>query len=189
MYLFFFLAFIIVILLDSYVPKDSFLNIENSTYESLQYIILLSGAGFALRDILKSNDYHVKNLGKASLPAWLVIQGREINWFRVYYQYATIYKKTIAYPIITIMLLYATYMIYKHKIFINIWILLKNKLLPRAEFFTLFLLAFGHYLGEKILHSAFIEMSMEFFCYTNLFLITYRVRTLFNDEKYKHLLK
>lgn len=189
MYLLFFAVFIFIILINPYVPADSILRIENSLYESLQYIVLLVGAGFALKDLHSTTNPRVYSLAQASLPAWLLIQGREINWGRVIFQYAQIYKLTIAYPIVAFLFLYSLYKVCKHKIFQNIWRLLKNKLLPRYEFITLFLFAFGHYWGEKVIYSTFIEMSMEWACYVNLLLITYRVRELFKNDDYQHLLK
>ena len=130
MYILFIIAFIVILCIDPYIPKDSFLNVENGLYESLQYIILLSGAGLSLKDLLYNSNQHVHTLSQAALPAWLLIQAREINWGRVYYQYNPIYKVTIAYPIVTFLILYSLYKIIKHHIFTNIWRLLKNKLLP-----------------------------------------------------------
>lgn len=178
---FFFAAFVLTFLVDFFVPKSSFLRIENSWYESLQYIILGIGFCLAWKDILRGVSKEIKILGWAAAPAWLVILGREINWGNVYFSYPNAYKYWIAYPIVTGLILFSCFLIFRYHMIRNIIRMIRSGDLPISECISLLLLVLGHYVGEKMLNSSFIEMTMEFFCYLNLLWIVLRIRNFYRS--------
>ena len=177
----FFGLFIVILLVDPFIPLSSFLRVENSYYESLQYLILFYGFFLGLKDI-GSTEVHLKSLGWSGAPLWVVVFGREINWGRIFVPYDRIYRMFTVYPLVAISVGASIYIMFKHNILTNVLILIKKKLLPIGECISLILLAFGSYLGEKIIGSEFIEISMELVCYANLLWLTIQVRVLFQKN-------
>lgn len=161
--------------MDLFIPENSFLKKENSYYEALQYLVLLYGFYFSVRDI-QADRKALKELGWSGILLWLAILGRENNWGRVFFSYDRIYKYTIAYPIVTLFVLISVYNIIRYHMISKFFSLLKRKKISIVLCITLVGFAFGSYLGEKIIDSTFVEMSMELFCYANLVLIVNQMR-------------
>jgi len=164
-----------ILIIDLFIPESSFLKVENSYYEALQYVVLLYGFYFSVQDI-RSNSKELRNLGWSGALLWLVVLGRENNWGNVFFPYARIYKYTIAYPMATSFVLISLYHIIRYRMISKFFSLLKRKKISNILCVTLLCFAFGSYLGEKIIDSPFIEMSMELCCYANLVVIVNQMR-------------
>lgn len=164
-----------ILIVDLFIPENSFLKEENSYYEALQYVVLLYGFYFSIKDI-QTNRKELKELGWSGALLWLVVLGRENNWGNVFFPYARIYKYTIAYPIATIFIVISLYNIIRYRMISKFFSLLKRKRISLFSCITLLCFAFGSYLGEKIIDSPFVEMSMELFCYLNLVMIVNQMR-------------
>lgn len=171
----FFCIFIGILIVDLFIPEHSFLKEENSYYEALQYVILLYGFYFSLMDI-KSDRKNLKELGWSGALLWIVVLGRENNWGRVFFSYDRTYKYMIAYPIATLFVIISLYNIIRYQMISKFFSLLKRKEISGILCITLLCFTFGSYLGEKIINSAFVEMSMEFFCYANLVIVVNQLR-------------
>lgn len=184
----FLLAFMGILLLDPYVPEGSDLRVENDWYEGLQYLILIVGFWLACKDAGKGNPKIVRVMGWAAAPAWLVVLAREINWGRIYFDYSRIYKYWAVYPLVTCLLLFSAYFIFRYHILRDVFRMIRKGYLPLGECFSLLLFVVGHYMGEKVLDSSFIEVTMEFFCYLNLLWLVIQVRRIYRShpEEFGH---
>ena len=57
---------------------------ENGVLEVLQVLVLLAGAGLALRAWMRSRPLPIATLALCAAPVWLVLAGRELSWGAVF---------------------------------------------------------------------------------------------------------
>lgn len=57
---------------------------ENGVLEVLQVLVLLAGAGLALRAWMRSRPLPIATLALCAVPVWLVLAGRELSWGAVF---------------------------------------------------------------------------------------------------------
>lgn len=57
---------------------------ENGVLEVLQVLVLLAGAGLALRAWMRSRPLPIATLALCAVPLWIVLAGRELSWGAVF---------------------------------------------------------------------------------------------------------